>query len=187
MHRRIRNKIAILIGIVLISILLIVVLLICRNSKKEANINISNGQMKNEQNISIERIDSIVKENIKDRSVFKEDNYILIGENIKQLENGFYDIKFELDNEMVIVYVNKLWKDFNENLYEEKYIDEVITAFQKIFDVEDDLGKLREDLKEEYINTKNEKENVNGKTFELSGIKVDLKNLNKEVVMTINY
>lgn len=185
MHKKVKCKIAILVVISLVSILLIMLFLMFRNSKKEIDIN--DGQTNYNQNVSIERIENISKENIKDRCVFKEDNYILIGENLKQLENGFYDIKFELNDKKLVVYVNKLWKNFNENLYEEKYIDEIISTFQKIFEVEGEIGDIRECLKEEYINTKNEEENVNKKTFELSGIKVDLENLDKEVVMTINY
>lgn len=185
-YKKTRKKV--LVWLVAISSALILMLAVYINSNNmEERVNVNKSEFGNEPNISIERIYSILNENMKDRCVLKANTSVLIGENSKQLENGFYDIKFELKSKSLIVYVNKLWKVFNEELYEEEYINEVMIALQKIIDVSDDLNELRTCLKSEYIKTKKNEEIQNKNTFEISNFIFNIRNANKEVVITINY
>lgn len=61
----------------------------------------------------------------KDRAVLKYENSIVIGDNLAELENGFFDLNIILkdkDKGIVEIYINKLWyrkfeKDYIDNLY----------------------------------------------------------------------
>lgn len=58
-----------------------------------------------------------------DRCCVYTNDTISIGNNEKELNNGFYDVLFEREDTGLVIHVNKLWKDvFNENLYEEEYV-----------------------------------------------------------------
>ena len=57
-----------------------------------------------------------------DRTVIKKKQEIYVGNNEKELDNGFYDIKIENTSYGVSVYLNKLWyetygKDFIQDEY----------------------------------------------------------------------
>ena len=49
-------------------------------------------------NVSPERVITILNENITGRCIINSGNVILVGANKKQLENGYYDIKIEIEN-----------------------------------------------------------------------------------------
>ena len=52
-----------------------------------------------------------------DRCCVYTNDTISIGNNEKELNNGFYDVLFEREDTGLVIHVNKLWKDvFNENL-----------------------------------------------------------------------
>ena len=57
---------------------------------------------------------------MKERTVLKKQKDIFIGNNIKELENGFYDIKISNLSQGVDIYLNKLWYEY----YDEDYIQE---------------------------------------------------------------
>lgn len=57
------------------------------------------------------------------RTVLKKQNDIFIGNNIKELENGFYDIKISGLSQGVDIYLNKLWyKNYDEDYIQEDYL-----------------------------------------------------------------
>jgi len=62
----------------------------------------------NKQTESLSDI-QIAKFNIKDRAILKRDSDIYVGNNLKELENNFYDIKISNTEYGVVIYLNKLW------------------------------------------------------------------------------
>lgn len=63
---------------------------------------------------------------IDDRVCIEEQEIIKIGNNEKELQNGYYDVLLEKNEFGFEVHVNKLWKtEFNETLLEMSYVDEV--------------------------------------------------------------
>ena len=73
-------------------------------SKENSNIQITNFEMEG-------------------RIVLKKINDILIGNNIKELENGFYDIKISNLSQGIDIYLNKLWyENYDEDYIQEEYL-----------------------------------------------------------------
>lgn len=63
---------------------------------------------------------------IDDRVCIEEEQIIKIGNNEKELQNGYYDVLLEKNEFGFELHVNKLWKtEFNESLLELNYVDEV--------------------------------------------------------------
>ncbi|MBR5227723.1 MAG: hypothetical protein IKV94_03705 [Clostridia bacterium] len=74
----------------------------------------------------------IVRECLDERFCKCEEDVIIIGNNEKQIQNGFYDVKIAIKNQSLTVNLNKLWyKKFNENLYEIEYVDWLISYIEK--------------------------------------------------------
>lgn len=103
------------------------------------------------------------KYNIPDREILLksyEDKYeLLIGNSINELENNYYDFYIEyIKNKDINIYINKLWKlKINENLYDEKYIFEMIELINNIFSIklsEKEEVKLSEIIIKNYTNLK---------------------------------
>lgn len=176
-----------------IIILILVFILNTKKPNKTINVYGKEDIVSHNFNISKERIEVAINESIKDRCNIYSDDCILVGENDKQLENGFYDIKFDLenikleDNRNLVIHINKLWKNFNDKLYEESYIDEVVTVIEKIFGKEENTNKLKENIKEEYIKSKSLEENLEKKSLKFNDIAVDLETTDKELIVTISY
>lgn len=176
-----------------IVILILVFVLNLKKPNKTINVYGKEDIASHDFNISKERIEVAINESIKDRCNIYSDDCILVGENNKQLENGFYDIKFDLgnikleNNRNLVIHINKLWKNFNDKLYEESYIDEVVTVIEKIFGKEENTNKLKENIKEEYIKSKSLEENLEKKSLKFNDIAVDLETTDKELIVTISY
>lgn len=63
---------------------------------------------------------------IDDRVCIEEQQIIKIGNNEKELQNGYYDLLLEENESGFEVYINKLWKkEYNETLSEMSYVDEL--------------------------------------------------------------
>lgn len=107
-------------------------------SNKSANIS----------NISIYRIENCVSKNITARQILHKDNSIFVGYSKKEIENGYYDLKIILEDENIKVYINKLWKEFNELLYEKDYIHQVVNSILGIFEINEETHR---ELLIEYI------------------------------------
>lgn len=134
-------------------------------------------------NISSERVITILKENVTDRCVTSNGNTVLVGENIKQLENGFYDIKVQLKNDEIKININKLWKNFDLKLYEEEYVEETEKSIKKI--VNEDYVNLKDNIIKKYSQAKG-LENIEPKILYVQDERVlDMDINNKELVITI--
>lgn len=60
---------------------------------------------------------------IQDRVVIKKNNAIYVGNNQKELENDFYDIKIENKQEGIVVYLNKLWyESYGHDYIQDEYL-----------------------------------------------------------------
>jgi len=99
---------------------------------------------------------------IENRETLQEGQIILIGNNTKELENGFFDIHIntsKLPNE-IIIYINKLWyKGFEEDYIDDLYlmqIIEYIARISNINEIEQNKNKVFKYIKEEYKKTKSE-------------------------------
>ena len=146
---------------VIVSILLILVgsiLYVFLSSSEE----VKTVQME-EQNLRIDEF------NIKDRIIIKKENAIYVGNNIKELENDFYDIKIVNSNSQINIYLNKLWyktygKDYIQydylvsicrELTEELNIENREEEFEYILYkyIKDNYVKIRQNIKAEQIET----------------------------------
>ena len=141
-------------------------------------------------NVSIERVITILNENITDRCIINSGNTILIGENKKQLENGYYDIKIEIENaekkdNKVKIYINKLWKKFNSSLYEQVYAEEVASSINKIWKVCDNTTDLKQFFINKYSESKSEEINSDKISFAQDNICINTEIIDKELVITL--
>lgn len=95
-------------------------------------------------------------ENILNRYTYYENkNCIYIGDNNKEISNGYYDIKIQKQNEKLYIYINKLFKKSENNkIYDEKYLEELITYINKLLDFKFDFTKLEFKIKDLYLKIK---------------------------------
>lgn len=92
-----------------------------------------------ELNISTVRINESLNNNINNRKIVNIEDKIYVGENEKQIENGYYDIYvYVRKNKHLVISLNKLWKEFDEKLYQKEYITEIATSIESI--LEEDLN-----------------------------------------------
>lgn len=89
-------------------------------------------------------------------------NEFYVGNNKKELKNGYYDFKVSNRQRGVTITINKLWyKEFNENLYEHEYVDnlceyisKIVLNGTKIKLEKDELYVLYKDILDVYIKAK---------------------------------
>lgn len=66
------------------------------------------------------------KYDISGRIEIVSDRSLLIGKNIKELENGYFDVKIERNQDGFIIYINKLVKsDISDSFIDKDYLIEV--------------------------------------------------------------
>lgn len=81
------------------------------------------------------------------KCIYKEDMF-LVGNNEKELSNGYYDVLFETSDEGVIIYVNKLWRNvFSEKLYENEYVEFVSRCIWRYLTNEKENIQINDDIK----------------------------------------
>jgi len=89
-------------------------------------------------------------------------NEFYVGNNDKELQNGYYDFKVSNTQNGVTIKINKLWhKKFNKNLYEQEYVDNLCEYISKIVlngtrkKIEkDELYVLYKDILDVYLKAK---------------------------------
>lgn len=80
----------------------------------------------NNQKISLVNEKLSISKYITNRTCIVEDKQVKVGNNEKELQNGYYDILLETDELVLKMYINKLWKrEFNVELYENEYVNQV--------------------------------------------------------------
>ena len=109
---------------------------------------------------------------IKNRYVYisQDKTKIVIGNNLKEVQNGFYDTSIEVLNNskeksLIEVRINKLWKTIesfdSDKLYEEEYVNEIIQVinlllFQNIEELQENNFKNK--IIKEYTQAKKPKQ-----------------------------
>lgn len=90
-----------------------------------------------------------------------KNNNILIGTNLKELENGYYDICISLNENKLEVSIAKLWKEVNsKEVYDKYYIKELAICILDICKknyTELEIQTLEKYLLDSYLTSKKEK------------------------------
>ena len=146
--------------IVIIAILvslLAVVIIVSNNVNEESNIQ------------NIDYILKISDFHIKDRASLKKPHEISVGNNIKELENGYYDFKINNVNDQIDIYLNKLWYEEHDKDYiQDEYlanicreIDKQLNTGEQEFEyflykyIKDNYAKVKEGIAVERISLNN--------------------------------
>ncbi len=153
-NRSIKKKIVIIIIIAFVSMTIIIEMKILPRKGALQSHDISETIIE-DKNIEyyikyIENNKSIIKSIINDRYIEVHDYQILIGNNKKEIENEYFDIKIFTSNNEVFIYINKLFKNFDSSKYtinsifiDKNYLNEIIELINIIFNL-----KLNDNEKE---------------------------------------
>ena len=162
------SKISLLVLLVISSIitLLIVSKIECKSIKNNENNKIKQDKkvvlIKN-KNTNYSKFKELLLEveNFNNREILQQYNQdkikLLIGNSKKELENNFYDINIEIEDD-INIYINKLWKiKPNNDFCEEEYVSELVDLFNECFCLNFDLAykeKLKNNIIKNYIEIK---------------------------------
>ena len=110
--------------------------------------------------------------NINKRAKLVCENEVLIGNNEKELENNFFDIKLITQDKSLVIYLNKLWyTSYGTDYIQDDYLAEICREISKTLAIENieheyTLFKL---LKENFNKVKQEKfeKNIQIEQFEI--------------------
>ena len=138
-----------LIFVVLIILILVIIFSFCvlKNDKTKEN---------NFQNLNID----IQNFQLENRAMLFNNNELLIGENQKELQNGYYDVKVLKVSNGLMVYLNKLWYEKHEedNIHEE-YLAKICRELVKCLNVQSENEEIEYQLykyiKENYLDIRN--------------------------------
>ena len=124
---------------------------------------------------------------INNRVKLVKDKTVYFGENLKELENSFYDIKISTLKDTLEVTLNKLWiTKWNEDYIEDEYLIEIVKCIVNTLEIdsvkEDVEYELYKYIKQNFIKVKN-KENV--EKLELESIIVNAEHKDGECVLYI--
>lgn len=146
------------IAIICIVIMLILISLIYLNkvnSKEKLNLQSnSNNLFKNINcyNSYIINNKSKIIQNFENRYVLVNNSFLYIGNNQKEIENGYYDIKIEADEnsyKYIQITINKLFI-LNTDFYDDNYIFKIVYLINYIFDFDFSVEQI-ESLKTSII------------------------------------
>lgn len=170
-----KMQLIVIISIILICISFLLCISIKRNNYKE---------MDKSKNIETTNLNAF---EIKDRLKLSKNNTIYIGENLKELENGFYDIKISTLDTGIKVTLNKLWRyKVNDEYIEDEYLIEIvdeIVELIKINNIKEDVGyELYKYIKQNFLKVKN-KEKVSN--LELEEFYISSESIEGECVIYI--
>lgn len=137
--------------ILIIATILILITLFLINKNKEQS-------QDKTQEITI--INNISEFNIKNRVSIIKDGVIYIGNNKKELENGFYDIKIVSSDNLVDIHLNKLWytkygQDYIEDNYLASICRELVNRLNMDLDKENFEYMIYKYIKENYVSVRN--------------------------------
>ena len=120
-----KKKVIIVIAIVLICVTLVIAIMF--KNKEEIN-----NKSKSMQTIQITDF------NIDNRVTLKKENNLLLGNNTKELENNFYDIKITNTSEGVEVYLNKLWyENYGQDYIQDEYLAKICRELSSKLNVQE--------------------------------------------------
>ena len=166
-----KNKKTIIVAICICIVISFCFLLFTKiNSNEEVQ---KNGKLLNKEQLKVENF------NINGRVSYIDNDNILIGQNIKELQNGFYDLKIVNQNEQVIIYLNKLWYEYyGEDFIQDNYLAEICRCIVNKLNKNEKQNQEKQDLeymlfkyiKDNYVKVRNNKiiEKINIERFEFS-------------------
>lgn len=153
----------IFISAIVLLIIVVSIIIFIKNDNELINDNLilSDDIGNNEDNNKIDFINNV--DEISDRyTYFKDDSNIFIGTNKNEIENGYYDLAITISENTVYIYINKLFKEYDEkSLYSEDYITEILIYFNNLVNTNFDFFYIKEDIQTYYLEVKdihNEKE-----------------------------
>lgn len=120
-----------MISIIFCTLLLFNILNVNKSNKKKLNI---------QKNIDI----------FTNRAILNLDNSFYIGNNLKELENGYYDIIINSNDSKLVITINSLSKDKKEIL-DKNYEKELILYIQKTLNKNINIQKLESNIINIYI------------------------------------
>ncbi|MBQ8043651.1 MAG: hypothetical protein IJ272_05825 [Clostridia bacterium] len=128
----------------------------------------------------------IIDFSIEGRISLKLDNAIYVGNNLKELENKFYDIKIQNTESGVAVYLNKLWyENYGEDYIQDEYLARICRELSNRLNMQNNTEQfeyvLYKYIKDNYIKVRQ-----NETVEEILTDKVNLKlELEEDVVKLI--
>ncbi|MBR1884176.1 MAG: hypothetical protein IJ809_04490 [Clostridia bacterium] len=121
-----------------------------------------------------------------DKKIYKSESGVYVGNSQKQLENGYFDMLIQYEKDKLIVTINSLKKENNEGIYDELYVDEVISYLNEKYKKVLDTERLKEAIVSMYLNLRSSLEE---KSEELSykdeDINVSLKLENFKLIIVL--
>lgn len=181
------KKIVIILPVTIILLVIIQAFSIKVIDKKNNIVNIE--ETFDEINISEFRIKTIFDKTIKNRIIKRLNHKVFIGETDKQIENGYYDIETYIQNDKcIVISLNKLWKEFDDELYEEDYITEMTASIKEILGINVPQNKIYDYILSGYLAAKNSNSNIDDNKkyiLDLDEYVMKGKVLEKEFVISI--
>ena len=163
---KIKNNIFIYIFLVIIVILVALISIILVSSKyKKSKLKLEENNLKlypyqYVNNVDKDKLNKFFKNRV---IYFSKKNIFLVGKSNKELQNGYYDIKFSVDEKNMLVYINKLQKsDNNFKDISEEYLTELKNCMKYFLNLED-VDILIDSAKIEYLNLRNNIECIEAK------------------------
>ena len=163
--------------IIFIFIILCISILSKQNFKKEEL-----NKEKNKYDFNLET------KNILNRYTYcKDKNTIIIGKSKKEILNGYYDLKIEKQDKNINIYINKLFKEFKNNIIcDKEYLKEIVIYINKLINFKFDFTKLELKIEKVYleIKTSQEKE-FNKESVVIENQKIEFNNFNNMLQIII--
>ena len=126
------RKIAILLAVIVVLVLIAV--LILKVGSKEDNEN---------QDLSSSNTFQITDFNIQNRTVLKKANAIYVGNNTKELENNFCDIKIQSTDNGVVIELNKLWyATYGDDYIQDDYLAQICREIANRLNIKGDSEQI---------------------------------------------
>ena len=129
-----KNSKKIIIAVVIVLSLTVITVFVLNMSSKKNN---------EKQQISSSNSFQITDFNIENRTVLKKDNAICVGDNTKELENNFCDIKIQNTNRGVVIELNKLWYEtYGKDYIQDEYLAKLCREITKRLNAKGDLEQI---------------------------------------------
>lgn len=92
--------------------------------------------IKGKENVDKNKFEIDIAEfNLKKRTKLVLEDEVLIGNNLKELQNNFYDIKLQNNKDGVYIYLNKLWYlEYDETYIEDEYLANICREIVRLMD-----------------------------------------------------
>lgn len=161
------NKIVLVAGIVLACLGLALCFVINKtNDDKKQTLNSDSNNLQ------------ITQFNVDGRVTLKKDDAIYVGNNLKELENNFYDIKIVNTKDGIVIYLNKLWYEtYGLDYIQNEYLARICRELSDRLNVENSSEQfeylLYKYIKDNYVKVR-QNEQVERITTDKLSLKLEL-------------